>query len=1147
MDSRTRLDYALFQLTPTRTRCDLVIYANGVSEKLASGLVEPFVSHLRFAKEQIPKGGYSIKLSPPQSSAANASWFTKATLERFVKFVSTPEVLERFVTIETEIEQIESSVQSNEPSNTTATGTDGNGSAADGNSNRPLASSKSRGESNGNNEAAQEENSKVRLQRVLETRKAVLRKEQAMAYARALVAGFEMDYIDDLLSFSDAFGALRLRKACINFMELCKKKNDDRLWMDELVAMQAFCQPELSYLGTSGITLAGEDIPNGGLSTGKLNGIDVSVSDSTTSHGSSDINQDNSLPISAQLPSDGKTQVPMSWPNHLPHYMHNFQGPIYQQMPPYQGYHFPGMQVAPPYYPGNMQWSPNVEDSGVGPDRELYDRRNHKSSSRNKEKSSHGKGQEASEQDEYTESRDASSESDLDEYLQHGKKQSSMEHLHRKKHGKKSSRKVVIRNINYITSTRDGERGNISEGSSSDEDEFINGDSLKQQVEEAVGSLERHHKSTSRHHKKREGHKHPSFVNGSSDAFENNSEGEKGNENWNSFQNLLMRDQEPSSGGKGTQTIQIQEELFKTKSSEEHMSSAINLEAEVITKQRAVLSDSFVVTERDTNFEGKTHAANFDAGENIHPIIKRTDIKYEEMLFSHQTEEAGNYSGPTPSDSSTESTKLKSQREEDWFNSNQTNKYESTDLKIVDGDCFHTEINRKDVLVDDSFMIQNRSIVDDQFDSQLRTDISMASDIVGVMQQDTHVPEISREKLETFGSHEPDDLYMMLDRDTAVEHAVTSWTPEIDYENSIQATGSHKKYFSGDSTTVEDTPSFNGNCSNDKVNGAPERKVPLKEVKSKVSGGSLGKSKSEIITRSKKPFSGSKPTVYKSKFEKDEEIRKRKEELLIERQKRISERSASSGRTAATSKNTTSTKPQTQPPVQATKKAVKPVLRSSTIDRLSAARVNHELSTQPKPNKPMKPTLKATTLSPGTEKKKLSPKAAKPSDKKNGAKVINPVLSSNSDVQKKEDFTEEKEALPIELNSTQETRHIDESKDIKELISTSPTEKNDKSCNEDSVKMDDIKGNDDVVVVEKKSEMVPKVAVEEDCVSNERVLVLPEISELEASTPPPSNGMSPELVYSRKKWDSSQESPKAAKVLRKLLLFGRKSRNSPTT
>lgn len=58
---------------------------------------------------------------------------------------------------------------------------------------------------------------RVRLQRVLETRRAVLRKEQAMAYARALVAGFELEYIDDLLCFADAFGAYRLRYWKIQF------------------------------------------------------------------------------------------------------------------------------------------------------------------------------------------------------------------------------------------------------------------------------------------------------------------------------------------------------------------------------------------------------------------------------------------------------------------------------------------------------------------------------------------------------------------------------------------------------------------------------------------------------------------------------------------------------------------------------------------------------------------------------------------------------------------------------------------------------------------------------------------------------------------------------------------------------------------
>jgi len=43
----------------------------------------------------------------------------------------------------------------------------------------------------------------------------MLCKEQAMAYARALVAGFYPESMDDLICFADAFGASRLRSASI--------------------------------------------------------------------------------------------------------------------------------------------------------------------------------------------------------------------------------------------------------------------------------------------------------------------------------------------------------------------------------------------------------------------------------------------------------------------------------------------------------------------------------------------------------------------------------------------------------------------------------------------------------------------------------------------------------------------------------------------------------------------------------------------------------------------------------------------------------------------------------------------------------------------------------------------------------------------
>lgn len=67
---------------------------------------------------------------------------------------------------------------------------------------------------------------RIRLLRVLETRKAALRREQAMAYARALVAGYEMDYIDDLIYFSDAFGASRLR------YDKCQKVTESKIYLE---------------------------------------------------------------------------------------------------------------------------------------------------------------------------------------------------------------------------------------------------------------------------------------------------------------------------------------------------------------------------------------------------------------------------------------------------------------------------------------------------------------------------------------------------------------------------------------------------------------------------------------------------------------------------------------------------------------------------------------------------------------------------------------------------------------------------------------------------------------------------------------------------------------------------------------------------
>ena len=67
-------------------RCELFVSGGGVTEKLASGFLKPFLIHLRALKDQITSqtGRESvIRLDHPQNSNINAaSWFTKGILDR---------------------------------------------------------------------------------------------------------------------------------------------------------------------------------------------------------------------------------------------------------------------------------------------------------------------------------------------------------------------------------------------------------------------------------------------------------------------------------------------------------------------------------------------------------------------------------------------------------------------------------------------------------------------------------------------------------------------------------------------------------------------------------------------------------------------------------------------------------------------------------------------------------------------------------------------------------------------------------------------------------------------------------------------------------------------------------------------------------
>ncbi|CAL9124532.1 unnamed protein product [Musa textilis] len=267
-----RLDSAVFQLTPTRTRCDLVIIANGKTEKIATGLLNPFLAHLKAAQDQIAKGGYSIVLKPDLES--DAAWFTKGTMERFVRFVSTPEVLERVPTLESEILQIENAIAIQGNDNlglSTVEGhqmkssgsTEGVKTSVDPNTEKAIILYKPGSQSNppdSNGSSTQEENSRVQLLRVLETRKMILQKEQGMAFARAAAAGFDVSNMEHLIPFSESFGASRLKKACFQFMELWKKKHETGQWLEVEAAVAMSTRSEFSALNATDIIFAADSM-----------------------------------------------------------------------------------------------------------------------------------------------------------------------------------------------------------------------------------------------------------------------------------------------------------------------------------------------------------------------------------------------------------------------------------------------------------------------------------------------------------------------------------------------------------------------------------------------------------------------------------------------------------------------------------------------------------------------------------------------------------------------------------------------------------------------------------------------------------------------------------------------------------------------
>lgn len=872
------------------------------------------------------------------------------------------------MTIEREILQIEDSIHLGEaPSLTGMDLTDqGNITLSDSSKKKQAISSKLKVESHAHDDVLRE-NSKICLQRSLETRKVVLLKEQGMAYARACVAGFELAHVDDLVSFADAFGASRLRKACLEFKELCKKKEKDELWMDELAAMEAISRPAVAYSCTSAVSLPSETVygqhsmPVGHVTTCQVepNGtLDETSADAMDTSAYSNTNQDNNMhePRQEKLQSvsdnifHGKPQAPTGLPNHLPQYMYSFQSPVAQQMSPYQGYAFPGMQFSSPYYLGNlqnMQWPPRTEESDHGI---LKNGNHHRRSNKPphlKERYSKGKAhrnkQTTSElQDGYSDQNSSGSCSESIEELDHdmsSDKESLETGVTKKQRPKnKSSRTVVIRNINYISSK--GKDGG-SHGSSDEslvKDDFLDGDFLKDKVENVVDSIQKHHQS-SRHRKKERcrGMNSSKANNGENCSEAKAGDPEKSDESWQAFQNILMKEDESDSNklehrsrGKDDKNSQhnvgVGEEYIIIKDPElteqSVHNSPLDAEIDIGTKHQPVATDSIIITAMDANIPDGRHMENFECNENYCRSMQRNQGFNEDLSHMQSTKPAGNVQDT--SNYVKESFVLKNQRAEDWFVVNRSVRlpeaqtsaehtmYEDDQAQAIHDDHnYSMEKKEKKSLIDDSFVVPTRSMVNEQHDPQWETDMSIISGIAFV-DATCHTDNMdhSKEKIRILHDYEPDDLQIVLERDPTIE--TVHWIPEIDYTEEIAYTKASEQNSDAETNNCTDDivppnckeAKRDGNIQKKSLdkNGGIEKKLPDKGSKAKLIRGSLSNSESTVLSRNRRPHTISKAAPQKSKIEKEEENRKRIEALLAERQKRIAQRSASKATNSTASK-----------------------------------------------------------------------------------------------------------------------------------------------------------------------------------------------------------------------------------------------------
>lgn len=228
IDPDASLDYATIQIFPTKNKYEIFVCGDDEVEKLAVGLLEQLLPHLPEVRKLYAKGTNAIFKLQVTGELSNAPWFTKSTLNRFLKIAGSLDLVNTSKTIEGEISQLEEARKFH--LSLSAQGhQDHSKSGQTGGYDSIETESTLKAEA----KIGLSDTSRNELLRAMDLRLTALKTELATALNHASGAACSCKEITYLVEFCDYFGATDLKNSLCKILELSQKGEADVLLNDD--------------------------------------------------------------------------------------------------------------------------------------------------------------------------------------------------------------------------------------------------------------------------------------------------------------------------------------------------------------------------------------------------------------------------------------------------------------------------------------------------------------------------------------------------------------------------------------------------------------------------------------------------------------------------------------------------------------------------------------------------------------------------------------------------------------------------------------------------------------------------------------------------------------------------------------------------